>query len=261
MNSVFYQNEISIIIVNYNAGILLMNCVRSLTDYVKIKCEIIIVDNNSTDNSLAFLEKMSINGNIRVIKNKLNLGFARANNIGAKIATGKYFHFLNPDTIVTSKINLDYLKILSKNSNSIYVNKILNLDNSIEQSRNLIPLIRNYLVALISPDRAVYWYTGATLIISNSDFIKIAGWSEDYFMYSEDMDLFYKASINRIKTVELTNPIIHIGKGCTSNVWSNVEREKRVQKSFKLFYTKYNRRYEFYIIKMILKLYALVNPR
>jgi len=251
-----HETDISVIIVNYNSGLFLMKCIHSILENVKVKYEIIIVDNNSSDNSLKFLENEYNTRNIRVIINEHNLGFARANNIGAENATGKYLHFLNPDTQLTESINNDYLKILSENKDYIYVHRLSNLDKSIEQSRNLLPLISNYFHAIFSRSKAIYWYTGATVIISIDDYRKIGGWSEDYFMYIEDMDLFYKASIKNIKTVEIDNPIIHIGKGSTSNVWSTYEREVKVQKSFKIFYLKYNKRFEYYVIKIITLLYV-----
>jgi GT2 family glycosyltransferase len=86
---------ISIIIVNWNSGGLLENCVRSLLAHAT-GCEIIIVDNASTDSSLSFAE--SAGANLTILRNDRNAGFAGGNNIGWRTCKGDHILFLNPDT-------------------------------------------------------------------------------------------------------------------------------------------------------------------
>ncbi len=87
------SHTISAIIVNYNAGALLRNCVDSLLNST-LDIEIIVVDNASSDSSLDGLSALP---QIRIIRNTRNLGFATACNIGVQRATAPYLLFVNPD--------------------------------------------------------------------------------------------------------------------------------------------------------------------
>ena len=94
-------SKVSIIIINYNGKNLLETCLESLFKIDYTNFEVILVDNNSTDNSIEFITKNY--PSIIIIKLDSNQGFAEPNNIASKIAKGKYLLFLNNDTIVTPK--------------------------------------------------------------------------------------------------------------------------------------------------------------
>ena len=91
--------KVSIIIVNHNGKTLLEKCLESLFKVNYENFEVILVDNNSTDDTVEFVTKN--HPSIILLKLNSNKGFAEPNNIGSKIATGKYLLFLNNDTIVT----------------------------------------------------------------------------------------------------------------------------------------------------------------
>ena len=91
----------SIVIVNWNSGILLQKCIASVYQSDRYNClldKVIIVDNASTDNSLADIGL--INLPIKIVLNKKNFGFGRACNIGAEGLNSDFILFLNPDTII-----------------------------------------------------------------------------------------------------------------------------------------------------------------
>jgi GT2 family glycosyltransferase len=107
--------DISVIIVNYNVKELLEQCIKSVFSSVRnYKFEILVVDNNSYDGSVEYInDKFPGNPNIRVIASDINLGFAKANNLGIKNANGEYILILNPDTILkedTIEKTLDFYK-------------------------------------------------------------------------------------------------------------------------------------------------------
>ena len=99
MNSEVKNIEISVIIVNYNTRELLINCLDSLHFNVTgVTYEIIVVDNASADESVEAVNKKY--PFVKTIASPVNLGFGRANNLGAKEAVGKYLLLLNSDTIL-----------------------------------------------------------------------------------------------------------------------------------------------------------------
>lgn len=235
--------DISIIIVNYNSGDFLYNCINSITKSITdIKYEIIIVDNNSTDNSLDICRDI-ISNNVQIIKSDKNLGFSKANNIGTKYAKGTVLHFLNPDTRIDSKMNKDYVEILkdiSGGGEMIYSNKLLNRDGTYTD-KIVMPLpaaqIRNKFKATKQHD---YYYLGATIIISKKLMNRIGGWNEAMFMYCEDTDLFYKAYKNGIKTKEMPSIVYHYGGGSSEKTFKCIEQEIIKQKSLRAFYNTNN---------------------
>ena len=94
--------ELSIVIVNYHHSHMLADCLKSVYRTIKkIRFEIIIVDNSSKDDGLELILKRY--PETRFINNLKNVGFARANNQGVKIASGDFLLFINPDTIMTGK--------------------------------------------------------------------------------------------------------------------------------------------------------------
>ena len=91
--------DLSVIIVSYDSRFFLELCLRSLKASLnKIKSEIIVVDNNSNDDTIDMIE--SSFSEVILIKNKYNVGFSCANNLAVKKAKGKNICFLNPDTVV-----------------------------------------------------------------------------------------------------------------------------------------------------------------
>ena len=104
--------DVSIVIVNYNTEKLIWDCIKSICDNTKdIEYEIIVSDNNSTDNSInSIKEKFP---SVKIIQNNENIGFGHANNEGFKLAKGKYVFCLNPDTVLISnavKILFDFME-------------------------------------------------------------------------------------------------------------------------------------------------------
>ena len=91
---------VSIIILNYNAGNLLLECIESLLQTNYQKFEIIIVDNASKDDSINKCKERFVD--IQIIENRKNLGYCEGNNVGIRKAKGEFIVILNPDTIVES---------------------------------------------------------------------------------------------------------------------------------------------------------------
>lgn len=235
--------DISIIIVNYNSGDFLYNCIKSIQESITdIEYEIIIVDNNSTDKSLEICKNL-LNRNIQIIKLEENLGFSKANNIGMKHSKGTVLHFLNPDTRIDSAMNKDYEYILyevNSGTEKIYSNKLLNRDGSYTDKITMpLPLsrIRDKFKKTNESD---FYYIGATIILSRHLMEKLGGWNEAMFMYAEDTDLYYKAHKNGIKIKTMPAIIYHYGGGSSERAFTNIAHEIIAQKSLRAFYKTNN---------------------
>lgn len=208
--------DVSIIIVNYNSRNLLFNCVKSILNNISdIEFEIIVVDNNSSDESLELCKSLQCT-KLKIVESSDNLGFSRANNLGVKHSSGKILHFLNPDTEVDNNLVGDYKQIISDDYNSIenvYVNPMKDLDGTVYYGKNYIPESFNYLVYLFNRKKTKWYYIGATVMMSRKAFNRIGGWNEKFFMYEEDSDLFYRINKFNIPIIELPTIIFHYGGG------------------------------------------------
>lgn len=172
--------------------------------------EVIYVDNCSTDGSVKFLEENY--PTIKIIVNDSPKGFGENNNIGAKIATGKYLAIINPDIILVDNCLTDLFDYAEENPDiGIYVPKLLNFDRSYQYSirRFITPKLfiarafakgddakelsgnSYYLCKDLAVDKVQYinWAVGAAYFIAREHYSKLGGFDEDYFLYMEDEDL------------------------------------------------------------------------
>ena len=204
--------DLSIIIVNYHHSHMLDNCLESVYRTIeKIQFEVILVDNSSKDDGLESILKCYTK--IQLINNSKNLGFARANNQGAKIASGDFLLFINPDTVMIEdaiESMLDYIR--SDSSIGILGPKVLNSDQTIQYSCRKFPTIwsglfnryslttrlfpnnrysRDYLMLDYDHNstRSVDWVSGCCMMMSKSTFNKANGFDENYFLFIEDVDI------------------------------------------------------------------------
>jgi len=250
----------SIIIVNYNAGDLLENCIASIKENIRSSYEIIVYDNASSDNSIQQVQsRFSADRNIIVIPGPENLGFAKGNNKAAQIASGQYLHFLNPDILVNSQLGTDYETIVREQKKCVYVTSLTDENGHLVKNRHLVPLLNNYYNRLLRKDNIAFWNIGASLIVPRDIFRNIGGWPEDYFMYSEDLDLFYTLFKYNVEVKYIDTRLIHIGKGTTRQVWTDSDRALIVEMSFKRFYRKHGFFMEYYLIRPILLIFILFN--
>ena len=207
--------KVSVLIVSYNVKQYIVHCIDSIkkSDYSE-KIEIIVVDNNSYDDSINEI-KAKFN-NVICIQNESNIGFGKAVNQAAKVATGEYYLILNPDTIIEESTISTFVDYLEKNQNIGMVGpKILNSDGSLQRgSKRSFPTIGvalpkilgfdklfpksrragRYNLNYLNPDKThkVDAISGSCMFIRSELFKTIGGFDERYFMFGEDLDLCYQ---------------------------------------------------------------------
>jgi len=208
--------NLSIIIVNWNSTDYLRECIASIQEFTGgISFEIIVVDNASPVQDLDGLAERF--PDVSVIKSLRNLGFAKANNLGFRRSAGDCVLFLNPDTRLVGpaiKVMLERLKALP--DAGVLGCKLLNTDLSTQTSCiQRFPTILNQLLdieylqsrwpnsrlwgigPLFSNNPAaapVEVISGACMMLQRGVFEKAGMFSEDYFLYAEDLDLCYKVA-------------------------------------------------------------------
>lgn len=236
---------ISIIIVNYKTAQFLKACLASIKRFVKVPYEVIVVDNS---NDIA-IDDLPWNESLRLLRQTSNLGFAKACNIGARESLGTVLHFLNPDCEVRADIQVTYDKALASRARCIYVTKVVDGDDRPTKISHALPTLKNVYSALFAPPKIARWYIGASLVMPVNVFREIGGFSEDYFMYAEDMDLFYKAYLAGVPTLQAPSVVVHHQGGASKTVWSKRERLARVEGSAAIFTQKYGLKFDYFVFK------------
>jgi O-antigen biosynthesis protein len=225
--------QLSIIIVNYNVKYFLEYCIRSVLQCsIANECELIVVDNASSDGSVAHIE--SLFPSVRIISNQVNVGFAKANNQGMAIAKGKYLIYLNPDTLVSENSFAQCIKYFETHPKAGALGVYM-LDGSgayLPESKRGFPDLPTafYKITGISrmlPKSAKYnkYYlghlnkeqthkvdvlAGCFIMMPTALAQQIGGFDEDYFMYGEDIDLSYRVQKAGYENVYLSETkIIH----------------------------------------------------
>ena len=197
---------VSIIILNYNAGKLLLDCVESILKSNFKNFEIIVVDNNSKDKShLICKEKFE---EIKLIENSQNFGFCEGNNIGAKNAKGEFIIIINPDTTVTPNWINEFLKANKENGDGIYQPKIISLEDkkTILSTGNMIHLFGfgfardkgNLKTKNVENIEKITYSSGTCIFTTKKLFEKIGMFDSFLFLYHDDLDLSWRASMQKI---------------------------------------------------------------
>ncbi|NQY29040.1 MAG: glycosyltransferase family 2 protein [Flavobacteriaceae bacterium] len=197
--------KLSVVIVNYNVRYFLELCLKSVAAAVtSIDAEIIIVDNNSSDESCKMVKQLF--PNIRLIENKENVGFSKANNQGVAIAKGAYVCVLNPDTVVAEDSFTQLLDFSdSKNKIGIVSCKLIdgagkflpeskrNVPTRMVAIKKLIGLSKDYYVSNVKVNEIgkASVFVGAFMLLKRNLYEEVGGFDERYFMYGEDIDLSY----------------------------------------------------------------------
>ena len=251
------EPTLSYIIVNYNSGYYLKTTVDSILEYSPDNYEIIIIDNNSSDFSLDFLDNVE-KKEIKLEKSSKNLGFARANNIGAQIAKGRVLFFINPDVKILTPIEPWVKKIISEKLHKIYIPHLLNEEGIFYENCFTLPFIWAFIKSFLGLTHGV-WCQGAALMMKRETFELIGGWPEDYFIYGEDLDLFYTAFQKAIHIEKIELDIIHYGEKSTSQQWKNFDRFLLKEKALLKFYIKYKKLHNYPFIRGYLLLKAILK--
>ena len=254
------KQSLDIIIVNWNSDNFLRKCLNAITrsDLSDIELRIIIVDNGSTDQSLADLPGSL---NIELIRNLQNRGFAAACNQAWKISDARYLLFMNPDTeVFKNTLRQAILFIESHRDVTVLGCRHVDQYGQTVPSCSRFPKFSNYLYKtfglttlfpniFVSPEVMYEWdheisagvdqVMGAFMLIRHQTLQQIGGLDERFFLYFEDLDLSYRIKGLGGKIYYNADiKIYHHGGGVSQNVLAkrlSYSLHSRILYSFKYF--------------------------
>ena len=286
--------DLSIIIVNFNTHKFLIEAIKSIfSGYFPVsRLEIIIIDNNSSMLSVGLIKKFIRTlkfTNIKLIRNSVNLGFAKANNQGIKVASGKYILFLNPDTIVSKNSLVRIVNFMGKNEKvGISTCRVLLpsgiLDDSCHRGfptpwnafchfSNLATLFpsslffNGYHLGYRNLDKIheIDSCAGSFMLVKKEAGQDIDWFDEDYFWYGEDLDFCYRMKKKAWKIMFIPDETITHFKGVASGIKdhsrqiSTATQETKISatrarfSTMRIFYQKhYQRSYPTWLTKLVI---------
>ena len=198
--------KLSVVIVSYNVRSYLEQCLQSVQRALEgIEGEVFVVDNHSTDDSVEVVKRDY--AWVKLMENKENLGFARANNLAIRQAQGEYVLLLNPDTIVEEGTLRNVLAFMEAHPKAGGAGVMMrNEDGSLApESRRALPTPWVSCLKMIGFDKRYYmshlpWeepgrievISGAFCFLRRKALDEVGLLDEDFFMYGEDIDLSYR---------------------------------------------------------------------
>ncbi|GAM07929.1 N-acetylglucosaminyl-diphospho-decaprenol L-rhamnosyltransferase [Geobacter sp. OR-1] len=197
--------DLSVIIVNYNTRVLLLDCLASVYATVSpLLVEIFVIDNASTDGSVAAVQEAF--PGVRCIANTCNLGFARANNLAIRAASGRYLMLLNSDAQLTPSAAATIVSFMDANRDvAICGGQLLNRDGSLQNSiancptlatelfsksllRRLFPARYPGKEARFSQPVEVESIIGACMVVAKEAVDRVGMLDERFFFFFEETD-------------------------------------------------------------------------
>lgn len=258
---------VSIIILSYNTRELIIRCLTSIEKQLKsFDYEIIIVDNNSYDDSVNVIRESF--PKVKLIESKKNLGFAGGCNLAAKRAKGEYLLFLNSDTELRENTPEKLLRVFAKFPEAGVVGGMLeNADGTLQRSSGSFYTLRKVFIMLFGGDKAeikrfndnairkVDWVSGGCLMISQPLFNALNGYDEHFFMYVEDVELCFRVhKAKRAVYIDPSSIVMHVGQGSSDKTFAIIN----IYTGLKYFYKKHANTLQYSILLGLLRSKALM---
>jgi GT2 family glycosyltransferase len=249
--------DLSIIIVNWNTRDLLVRCLQSIYGTIdSLAFEVIVVDNASTDGSVAAARELF--PKVQIIENHQNVGFAGANNRAAAISQGRYMLLLNSDALLLPDTAHKMFDLAEANPQAGIIGaQLRNLDGSFQASHTAFPNLWLEFLILSGLGRLLFgrWYPshgpeddkgpqivdyveGACLLVRRSAFEQVGGLDVGYFMYAEEVDWCYAMRAKGWQVwYQPTARVVHLGSGSSRR--RSTQRETDLYRSRITFFRKH----------------------
>jgi GT2 family glycosyltransferase len=199
--------KVSVVIVAYRSGRMLGRCLDSLERDTSTQAEVIVIDNGSEGGEI---EEARGRENVLVLGNGTNLGYAAGSNLGASRATGDMLFFLNPDTVVERGTLGALVERLEDESIGIAMPRLRLLDEpELLNSRGATIHLSGMAwsdgfrtpAASVDEPREIAYANGSVLAIRRRLFEELDGFTEEYFIYLEDLELGWRTRMRGLRIV------------------------------------------------------------
>ena len=206
--------KLSIVIICWNDLKVIDCCLRSILEQTTdVDFEIIVSDNGSTDGSVDYIRKHF--AEVQIVENRENLGFAKGNNCGIRVARGEYVLILNPDTIILDHALNKLVAFADRNPEAgAFGCRVLNPDGSFQDPARPLPTVLGGLVSALclrwlgyisevfasdlyqgwdgQTERAIGFQSGCCILIRGDLLHRLGGFDERFFYHREEVDLCYR---------------------------------------------------------------------
>ena len=229
-----FDKKIAVVILNWNGVHFLEKFLPNVLQHSSI-AEVIVADNQSTDNSVNYLKQHFTN--VKIIINSSNEGFAKGYNLALEHLKADYYVLLNSDVEVSANWIEPIIDLMEKNPKIAACQpKILDFNHKTRfeyagAAGGMIdklgyPFCRGRLFNVLEEDKGqynnqmeVFWATGACLFIKADAFWKVGGFDEDYFAHMEEIDLCWRMKNIGYKIyVEPKSYVYHVGGGTLNKI-------------------------------------------
>jgi len=226
--------KLSIVIICWNDHKVIGDCLRSIYEQTQqIDFEVIVSDNGSSDGSIEFIRNQF--PKLRIVENGANLGFAKGNNAGIKVAKGEFVLILNPDTIIRDHALEKLVVFAEKHSDAgAFGCRVLNPDGSYQFPARPLPTVNGWLMGALClawlgrltewfpsdrycgwegiTERPIGFQSGCCILFRGDVLRKLEGFDERFFYHFEETDLCYRVWKSGLRVLfSPTAEITHLG--------------------------------------------------
>jgi len=248
------SKRFSIVVIHRNGYEILSKCISSLISAMSSDDEIILIDNNSEDNSISMLKSTELYKEIKLIENKHNMGYGQSCNLGMRLGKGKYFLLCNND-INIDRSGLDKFQELMSNKNVGLIGpQMYSPSGELMNSYGTIPVDLLSQLDLIGRPRRnkkinsfsqVEILRGACLAVNRKMVEEIGAYDEDFYFYHEETEWCIRINKSEKWRVMFAPEVSinHIGGASSNNVFmeSRIEFFRSRMKFWKKVFPFYKR--------------------
>ena len=267
--------DLSVIIVNFNTASLLKECLNSVEENRgNLNLEILVVDNNSRDQSVEMIKKDFPQS--KLIVNSENIGFARGVNLGLALAKGRYFLLLNPDVKVLAGVLKGMIEFMEQNKDAGLAGvQLLNPDGTRQNSMANFPsltqeLLNKSLLRILFPKRYPSKYQeykspievdsviGACMIVRPEAVKEVGDLDSNYFLFLEETDWCFQMKKRGWKIFHLPQLKIYHKQGQSLLGFKSKGRIEYYRSYYRFFKKNYNQ-LSYIILRVIHFIKTMIN--
>lgn len=265
--------DVSFITINYNSSketLELIESIKKMTS-LQIDYEIIVVDNASNDEEFSLLQPLNSAEHVTLVPSRINTGFSGGNMLGIQYASGKYYFFINNDTLLRNDVAMQFYTFMENHANTALTTaSLFDKDGNHETSYKLFPSVIGSLLgngaarffskkkfpankAILEKPTPVNVVTGSCMFFRSNVFDRIGGFDTHFFLYCEEEDISQRVwnagySVYCIPEAELT----HLSGAST-------KRDIAIEKEFYISYYFLLHKHFTFCSKIILQLMLAIK--